>query len=236
MPRPWRLSGRDLPALCARFEWPEEWWSDLNDLAMGRLSLWNRRPGEEAVRGLAELPALAQIRDLDVGGNHLTVPGLRALLASPYLKNLRLLRLSFNDDLGDEGAELVANSPNLAGLLSLKMSFCSVADAGMKALASSPFLTNLRVLKLWDCRVADEGARALAGSPNFRRLVGLRLTDNGVGDVGAVALAESPHLNDLLYLSVNGNTFSPAGAQALRQRFGQRLRGFTGDPHAVGLW
>jgi uncharacterized protein (TIGR02996 family) len=227
---------QNLPALRARFDWPEEWWSYRDDLARGRLSLWNLHPGEEAIRRLAEVPALAQIRDLDVGGTDLTLPGLRALLASPYLKNLRLLRLSFNDDLGDEGAELVANSPHLAGLLSLKMSFCSVGDAGMKALATSPFVTNLRVLKLWDCRVADEGASALARSPNFRRLIGLRLTGNAIGDAGAVALADSPFLNDLLYLSVSGNSFGPAGETALRQRFGHRLRIFTDDPHAAGVW
>src|SRR5262245_36283067 len=108
----------------------------------------------------------------NVGQTDMTLAGLRALLASPYLTGLRLLRLSFNQ-VGDEGAELVAACPRLAGLLSLKMSFCSVGDAGVKALASSPHLTNLRVLKLWGDRgsraLGDEGAKAIAASPNFRR-------------------------------------------------------------------
>jgi hypothetical protein len=99
----------------------------------GGLSLWFGQFGDAVLLRLADLPQLAQLRYLDVGGNNLTPAGLRAFLASPFLSGLRMLRLSFNDALGDPGAELVAACPALSGLLSLKMSFCKVGDAGVRA-------------------------------------------------------------------------------------------------------
>jgi Ran GTPase-activating protein (RanGAP) involved in mRNA processing and transport len=224
--------------LLARREWPQEWQKHLENLHNGRLTLWHQRLGDGPIARLAGVSGLARVRELDVGGNDLTVAGLRALLASPHLTGLRLLRLSFNDRLGDEGAELVANCPNLAGLRSLKMSFCAVGDSGAKALAASPYLIELRVLKLWSDRdnpISDEGARAIAQSPNFRRLVALRLRDNAIGDAGAIALAESPHLTDLMHLYISGNRFGPEGEEALRRRFGGRVGFFDGDPYTVGL-
>jgi hypothetical protein len=150
-----------------------------------------------------------------------------------------MLRLSFNDALGDTGAQLVAACPALSGLLSLKMSFCNVGDAGVRALAAPPYLTNLRVLKLWNDGpngIGDAGAKALADSPNVRRLVALRLTANAIGDAGAVALAESPHLGDLMYLSIRNNAYGPIGAEALARRFGPCLQTFSDDPFTVGIW
>jgi hypothetical protein len=174
-----------------------------------------------------------------VGGNDLTLAGLRAFLASPFLSGLQILRLSFNDALGDPVAELVAACPALSGLLSLKMSFCDVGDAGVRALAASHYLTNLRVLKLWNHgphRLGDAGAKAMADSPNVRRLVALRLTGNGIGDAGAIALAESPHLGDLMFLLIGNNAYGPIGAEALERRFGTRIRGFSEDPLTLGIW
>jgi hypothetical protein len=231
------------------FEWPAEWRPCLSD-GRGQSFIACKVgappfPDDWIVR-LAQTPALAQVRELDVGQTDMTLAGLRALLASPYLTELRQLRVSFCE-VGDEGAELVAGCAKLAGLLSLKMSFCSVGDAGVQALASSPYLTGLRVLKLWgdgdrttgrrgERSISDDGARAIAGSANFRNLVALRVRENSIGDEGAVALAESPHLNDLMYLYISGNRYGPVGEAALRRRFGSRVGIFTGDPYTVGLW
>jgi hypothetical protein len=212
--------------------WPEPWRAYLSGSLACTLNLFSH-PGltNSLVRELAGLTALAQIRDLDLGGGKFGLSALRALLASPHLTGLRRLRLSFNE-LGDDLAELVAASPALAGLLSLKLSFCGIGDRGTMALAASPNLTRLTTLKLWGGSIGsigDDGAAAIARSPTMARLMGLRLRANNIGDAGALALAASPYLNWMRELNITENPIGPEGMRALEERFPDRLGGCIGD-------
>jgi hypothetical protein len=86
------------------------------------------------------------------------------------------------------------------------------------------------VLKLRGNSLTDEGVKALAQSPILANVLALNLSDNAIGDAGAQALAESPYLQNLLYLSIDHTNIEAPGLAALRERFGERVRPFGGDP------
>jgi hypothetical protein len=49
--------------------------------------------GDAGIVALADHPAIAQLKELDLSSNRVGSAGLRALIASPFLTNLRRLRL-----------------------------------------------------------------------------------------------------------------------------------------------
>jgi hypothetical protein len=78
-----------------------------------------------------------------------------------------VLDLSDNP-LENKGAEALAGSRHLAGLVELNLTDCGITDAGALALAESPHLTELVRLDL-----RDRGAAARPLGPEARRaLVG----------------------------------------------------------------
>jgi uncharacterized protein (TIGR02996 family) len=127
----------------------------------------------EGARLLAKKAAfLDGLRLLDVGHNHFGPAGLGALLERrpPALHTLRLR----DNDLLDEGAELLAGSPASDGLLDVDLSQNRLGAAGAQALGAATHLRALLVLRLEDSRLG-EAAAALAASPLGRRLAALEL-------------------------------------------------------------
>ncbi len=88
-------------------------------------------------------------------------------------------------------------------LFSLILGSNEIGDEGARALAQSPHLTSLSQLHLNYNGIGDEGARALAQSPHRTSLAYLGLRGNGIGDEGARALAQSEHLASLTQLDLN---------------------------------
>jgi uncharacterized protein (TIGR02996 family) len=118
---------------------------------------------------------LGGLRSLDVGHNHFGPAGLGALLArrSPSLHTLRVA----DNDLHDEGAELLAGSPASDPLLEVDLSWNGLRAAGAEALAESRHLRSLVILRLTDNPVGGPAAAALKASPLGRRLSVLELSD-----------------------------------------------------------
>jgi eukaryotic-like serine/threonine-protein kinase len=160
------------------------------------LDLTNKGIGDEGVKALAALPALANRSTIILSGNGIGDEGVKALAASPYVANLSKLVLWDNH----------------------------VGDEGVKALATSAYLAGLNTLDLGRNRVGDAGAVALAESPHMASLGALILVSNQIGDVGAAAIASSPHLANLAELKPLNNRISAAGVTALREKFGKRVR------------
>jgi hypothetical protein len=161
--------------------------------------------GAEAARLLAAaLPGSLVRLDLERGAG-LDAAAARLLAGSERLAGLRWLNLHDNPPIGDGGAEALAASPHLTGLLYLDLSNCGIGPAGAAAQAASPNLARLRHLRLNYNPVGDEGARALAGSPHLDELHTLDLMRTDVGEEGARALARSRGLGGLRRLDVRLN-------------------------------
>jgi uncharacterized protein (TIGR02996 family) len=100
------------------------------------------------IKQIADCPALARLRALDLHGLAIGAGRTGVLAGSPHLANLTELRLAFNH-LGDQGAELLAGSPHLGRLLHLDLSWNDIGDRGALALARSPHLGRLLELHLY---------------------------------------------------------------------------------------
>ncbi len=185
---------------------------------------------------------LPLIPGLDVSGRRLPAPAVRALLASSWLSELRLLRmrcdplaeeaggllaLAFLPNLrewhlggagiGTEGARLLAAAAWLSNLQVFHLWDNQIGPAGAEALAGSPYLARLRELRLGNNRIESSGAHALARSPYLANLRVLDLWSNQIGDAGAWDLSSSPQLSRLLVLDLANNAIGDAGARALRR-------------------
>ncbi len=94
---------------------------------------------------------------------YIRLDGLRALLASPHIKKLRVLELRASD-IGDEGVKLLLDS-GLVGQLS--------------------------VLDLHYGEISDEGARLFAAHADTKKLDKLDISGNALTDAGLAALTDA---------------------------------------------
>ena len=168
---------------------------------------------------LAQCPALAHVRELDLCGNDLGNGGVNLLLRSPNLGQLESLDLSFNG-IGDGGVQMLANAPSLTRLKSLFLNDNrTVGCAGMRALAQSEHVRQLRTLDVSGNDIGDEGLCRLAESATLTKLHRLRIHANRVGDAGVQALAGSELLGRMLKrdgkLDLRENSIGVAGIKTL---------------------
>ena len=89
------------------------------------------------------------------------------------------LDLSYNE-LGDDGARVVANCPHLAGLTVLRLSNCGIGDEGGRALANSPHLNRVESLDLESNPLGDAGLRPFRDTTYWRALRRLMMPRIGV--------------------------------------------------------
>jgi serine/threonine protein kinase len=177
-------------------------------------------PIRDLLRSIESTPSLWL---LDLTNKGIGDEGLKALAALPALANRSTIILSGNG-IGDEGMKALAESRHVVNLSKLVVWDNHIGDEGVKALAASPNLAGLSTLDLGRNRVGDEGAIALANSPFMAGLSALILVSNQIGDAGAAAIAASPHLANLAELKPLNNRISAAGVTALREKFGKRVR------------
>lgn len=126
-------------------------------------------------RQLAKALFLAGLCKLEIAHNNLGPVGLEALLdrAPPSLHSLGLR----DNDLFDNGAKLLAESPASDTLLELDLSQNGLGPAGVDALGAAPHLRNLLLLYLKENRISQSSGEALAASPLGQRLAVLDLKD-----------------------------------------------------------
>ena len=194
---------------------------------VGKLYLCVQRPTADHFRALAGWAGLADVPELSVLGYDPAPGGPSRGL----------------DRATDAEIALLAQSPNVAGLVTLKVTTAALGETALRSLGSSPHLVRLRRLALFDCqlgdaalvrfaessllgqlerlelagnRLGDAGVTALARSPACARLTRLLLWSNhAVGDAAAAALANSPHMANLTELDLRYTAVGDAGALAL---------------------
>ena len=90
--------------------------------------------GAAGMRAIAQAPALASLRELEIETGGLDDAALRALAESPHLRSLHTLSLFGNGDVGDEGVAALAASPVLASVRVLVLTATAVTARGVALL------------------------------------------------------------------------------------------------------
>lgn len=113
------------------------------------------------------------LRQLDVDHNYFGPIGLTALLerAPPLLHTLQMR----DNDLFDQGAKLLAESPASNVLLEVDLSENSLGPPAARALSESAHLRELRILRLTDNPIPETAANDLTASSLGQRLTILEL-------------------------------------------------------------
>jgi uncharacterized protein (TIGR02996 family) len=153
------------------------------------------------------------------------------LLTSPYLAELRTLRITYSDFDSHSLAALAASS-RVASLTHLDLKNHRVFVEGIRALGRSSTLCNLRTLELdHDPLAGPEGNRfdgaaviALSQAPTLRNLTRLSLCPVELDAPAVAALATSPYLTGLRSLGF-----------ACAKEFTPDLRPLLGSPILAGL-
>jgi uncharacterized protein (TIGR02996 family) len=86
---------------------------------------------------------------------------VRDLAGTSHLARLATLKLNTDRGLGDNGVEVLARSPYLAGLNCLDLSDNWICNPGAHTLARSPYLRDVGTLKLGRNLIGSEGKRVL---------------------------------------------------------------------------
>jgi hypothetical protein len=117
------------------------------------------------------------LRRLNVNHNSFGPEGLYRLLEvkPPFLHTLYMV----NNDLLDEGAAHLAESPASAVLLDVNLAHNGLRDQAAQFFGKSKHLKNLLVLRLHDNEISEQAIAALVGSPLGKRLAFLDVRDLG---------------------------------------------------------
>jgi uncharacterized protein (TIGR02996 family) len=189
---------------------------------------------------LCSSPHLAGLGELRLANCNLRDKQIVALANNPAVASLKILNVGANGDMevsgnefGDEGARALANSPYLNELEELDLSDAWMSDNGVKYLCAGRGLPKLKKLSLAGVCLTDKGYLTLAKSPFAARLEELAI---GAGyyqeskdrptEVGVRAMTESPHLENIKRLRVDLHYPSPeviTALTALQRRFGKRV-------------
>jgi uncharacterized protein (TIGR02996 family) len=164
------------------------------------LGLSQNEVGLPRLLSLGRASALLGVPALDLTRNGLTAAGLLAILTRPQGMETDPVRiteldLSHNEELGTEGARVLAACAHLA---------------------------NLTALRLSRCGIGNEGCRALANSPHFNRVESLYLENNPLGDMGLSAFLEAKGWRALQRLAISRLGVSGKTLGALDQKYRPR--------------
>ncbi|KAG2389188.1 hypothetical protein C9374_014588 [Naegleria lovaniensis] len=114
---------------------------------------------------MAKCRYLNNLTDLNLRSTDLHHFGLSILLNSNRVKNLKILNLAGNYNLGHEGIQLLCECPNIGNLSSLSLEGCYLEPKSLKLLSSSLMLPYLCELNLSGNLISLESAKILFNSP-----------------------------------------------------------------------
>jgi uncharacterized protein (TIGR02996 family) len=137
---------------------------------------------------------------------HLDVKGIRGIVRSKYLGNLKHLDVGDNW-FGAEGTIELLKAKNLVSLEQLSFAGVDMQDQGAVAVAGTPWVAQLRQLDLASNSIGERGARALLESPFLEKIELLDLREN------LTARSDDE----------DAEAIRPDTVRALRRRFGKRV-------------
>jgi uncharacterized protein (TIGR02996 family) len=214
--------------------------------------------GDDGCRLIAEDSRFATLTTLELPNNGVSEDGIAALAHADELTGLRDLILTggsnSSNDIGPEGAGLIAGSENFRQLVNLDLALTGIEDDGFVALVTSPNLPALEVLNVPGCGITNAGLVAFAESdavPCLNTLNVCSMGDSRISVAGLRAVLESPRMERLTALRFSGARFRDEGADLLASSpacrhltelfltgCGISVDGFTRlleSPHLVGV-
>ena len=164
----------------------------------------------DRMEALLQASTLPNLCNLNLTGNYLGVPAMRALAPWRPARPLTVLNLSHNW-IGAEGVALLTQSELCRSLTQLNVSYNGLSDRGLQALLESSNLTSLT--HLW-------------------------ISSNSISAAGLTALLQSALLRRLSYIEIGSGIFSADQLQAFlrstelppRIRVGLSRYYFRGEP------
>lgn len=165
------------------------------------LHLARHRMGQHLITHLVDAPALAKIDHLELVDQEVGELGVLSILTSPHLGNMRHLNLQGNDLTSSDLEDL--QDLSLRTLDTWTLSTNELGDEGAALLAKTPSMAQLHALQLDENELEDPGVRALAASSHLSGLTHLNLSNNFNLTPDAIAsVARSQHLTRLQHLGL----------------------------------
>lgn len=158
---------------------------------------------------------LLRLRALDLHSSAISRKRAAELADSPNLAGLHELNLGANGTLGADGLRALLVSPHLRELRTLHLNHCHLDNDALVALAECKSLPNLRHLNLSGNGIGPEGAAHLARSKWLAQLDRLDIEVNPLGDAGALALVEAGLFNRHARLDLLQVALTVEGLRAL---------------------
>lgn len=159
---------------------------------------------------------LKNMKTLDLSSNFLTTKGVKQLCECEHLYNLTSLNLSYNKEIGNKGAMILAKSKAFPKLQKLELCKCKITETGAEALANSEQFSQLRCLKLRDNEICHKGIRAFTIAKSMRNLKKLNLCKTEIGDAGLVSLLKGHNfVSSLQNLSLTNNDLTDSSIKVL---------------------
>jgi uncharacterized protein (TIGR02996 family) len=232
----------------------------VESLNFGPSSTSTYRLTNQSVQTLLASPHLGRLRALGLSYQDIGSEGVKALVQSPWLANLRRLDLRDNPNLGNDAALTLSKSKSAGGLEEVRLRGTNLTGPGIWALFSSRYLPALHTLDveagfLFERPGPRDIARDLLQQPLSARLTALDLShayphDYRVGDLLPV-LTSDPGLPRLASLNLQRCGIGDDGAAVLavsphppclgelnlqRCNLGPAgLQVLAGSPHRAGL-
>ena len=174
------------------------------------------------VRALVGSKSIKQLKRLTVSSNKLTSDSGSAIAESNYLSNLQSLKM-YRNKIGDNGVKSLVNSEKLPNLKSLRLAHNIIGPEGARCIAESVNLSNLTTLGLSENKIGDEGLKFLAGSESLKELKILDLRSNNITDEGAVEFSNSVNYPNIQKVELSDNNLTDIGKNALKSFLIQNL-------------
>lgn len=167
----------------------------------------------ENMTSLAEVLQDTQITTLDLEGCKIEYNAAVALF--PALpQTLTHLYLN-NSNIGDTGAEELAEALPRTKITTLNLDNNDIGDDGVKELALVLLKTQITDLDLDSNDIGDKGAGELAKALPKTQITTLNLDNNGIEDKGAIALAKVLPETKITCLDLIDNAIGDTGREAL---------------------
>jgi len=174
----------------------------------------------------AETMFFSRLSTLDLSHNPIADLGLKQIILSGILTNLRSLNLS-NTMLSARGSRYFSKTSKFykknISLLALKnLTFLDLSDnklcnKGLENLAQAPFLTSIKILSLRNCNFRSLGISSLTASHFLTTLTSLNIGGNKLNDQAMKIIARCSHFSCLRNLIIPHNYIGRMGVQFLIQ-------------------